>query len=77
LKIASLDTQDLKPSAWTFLTWLALFTLLPFCIILTMSLTTRGEYGTLTWVPTLTNYARCFQVIYAKVLGKTVFLAWG
>jgi len=75
LKLGTLDSRDLKPSAITFLTWLGLFTLLPFCIILTMSLVQRGEYGTLTWVPTLQNYARCLQWIYAKVLGKTLFLA--
>ncbi len=76
MKLGAIDLGDVKPSAWTFLTWLGLFTLLPFCIILTMSLVQRGEYGTLTWVPTLENYARCFQWIYAKVLGKTLFLAF-
>ncbi len=75
MKLPLLKWDEIKPSAWTFLTWLSLFTLLPFLIILGMSFIQKGPYGTLTWMPTLANYARCFQWIYVRVLGKTLFLA--
>ncbi len=76
MKLTDLKWADIKPSAWSFFSWLTLFTLLPFGIILVMSFVQKGDYGTLTWIPTFDNYARCFQWIYFNVLAKTVFMAF-
>ncbi len=67
--------RQLSLPAITFLTWLALFTLLPFLIILTMSFLSKSEIGTLDFHLSLENYRRCFQWLYAKVLWKTFLLA--
>jgi spermidine/putrescine transport system permease protein len=68
--------KQLSNGAWFFLAWLIALTLLPFLIILGMSFLQRGALGALSFTPTLANYARCFQWLYAKVLGKTVWLAF-
>lgn len=62
--------------AWAFLGWLIVLTLLPFLIILAMSVLTRSDDGALTHQLTLSNYARCLEPIYIKVLWKTLKLAF-
>jgi spermidine/putrescine transport system permease protein len=62
-------------SAWFFVTWLLMFTLLPFAIILGMSFLQKSGPAGLSFVPTLENYARCFQFVYARVLVKTLWLS--
>lgn len=69
------DGRGLTRSAWIFLSWLAIMTLLPFLIILGMSFLQRGPYGGFTTAFTLANYGRCFQWLYARVFLKTVALA--
>ncbi len=68
--------KELTPPGLVFVGWLLLLTLIPFCIILGMSVLQKSPLGTVAFVPTLDNYLRCFQWIYAKVLGKTVWLAF-
>ncbi len=67
----------LPSSAWVFVLWLSLLTLLPFFIILFISFMTRGPEGTVIYTPTLANYSRCFQWLYVQVAAKTVLLASG
>jgi len=67
--------KKLPSSALAFVGWLSFFTLLPFLLILGMSFLQKGEYGGYTLALTFENYLRCFDLIYAKVLFKTVWLA--
>lgn len=69
------NLTKLPMSGWFFLTWLFIFTLLPFAIILGISLLSRNESGAVEYILTLENYKRCFQWLYAKVLWKTFGLA--
>lgn len=62
-------------SALAFIGWLSFFTLLPFLLILGMSFLQKGEYGGYRLALTFENYLRCFDLIYAKVLLKTIWLA--
>jgi spermidine/putrescine transport system permease protein len=57
--------------------WLGALSLLPFLIIIGMSFLPRTDLGTIGRSLTLSNYARCFQWIYAKVVWNTVVLAGG
>ena len=68
--------KQIPQSALVFLGWLTLFTLLPFLVILGMSFLHNSGYGNFTISFTLENYVRCFQWIYAKVLLKTIWLAF-
>jgi len=61
--------------AWCFIAWLLALTLIPFLIILGMSFMQKDALGGIAYSPTFANYLRCFQWLYAKVLGKTVSLA--
>lgn len=70
------DVRQLPSSALTFVGWLCFFTLLPFLLILAMSFLERGEYGGFALTPTLANYLRCLDWIYARVFMKTVWLAF-
>lgn len=63
------------PSAWFFLGWLVIFTLLPFCFILATSVFEKNAQAGLTLSFTLENYARCFHWLYAKVFLKTLAMA--
>ena len=65
----------LPSSAWVFVVWLMGLTLLPFLIILGMSFFQKTAMGGIAFSLTLDNYLRCFQWLYIKVLGKTVWLA--
>lgn len=67
--------MKLKWPALTFIGWLVLLTLVPFSIILGMSFLQRSELGTLTHHLTFANYIRCFDLVYARVIGKTLWLA--
>ncbi len=67
--------KPLAQSAWAFISWLLMFTLLPFLIILGMSFLQKSGAAGISLTPTLANYARCFQWVYAAVLAKTVWLA--
>jgi spermidine/putrescine transport system permease protein len=51
------------------------FTLFPFLIILGMSFLQKSGPAGISLTPTLANYTRCFQWVYAEVLAKTVWLA--
>jgi ABC-type spermidine/putrescine transport system permease subunit I len=65
----------LPPSAWVFITWLLVMSLLPFLIILGMSFLERSPDGALLFHFNFSNYERSFQWLYLKVFGKTVWLA--
>lgn len=65
----------LPTPAWIFVIWLMVMTLIPFLIILGMSFLQRTELGTVSFHPTVGNYARCFQWIYLRVLAKTIWLS--
>jgi spermidine/putrescine transport system permease protein len=62
---------------WAFLSWLCVFTVLPFLIILTLSFLSKDSQGSLVWNLSFSNYVRCFDWIYIKVFGKTILLALG
>ncbi|MBI1860842.1 MAG: ABC transporter permease [Deltaproteobacteria bacterium] len=62
-------------TAWFFFGWLVILTLLPFALILGMSVMERTIQGTIHFTFTLENYLRCFHWLYAKVFGKTVLVA--
>lgn len=66
----------MRPGALVFLGWLLALTLLPFLIILGMSFLSRDSMGTVLFHLTFENYTRCFQWLYARVLGKTLMLAF-
>ena len=61
--------------AGAFLGWLFLFSLVPFLIILGMSFLQKSGPGIILFKPTLGNFARCFDLVYARVLVKTVWVA--
>ncbi len=67
--------RELSPPALVFIGWLMLLTLIPFLIILGMSFLQRSPTEIVDFHPTLENYFRSFQWIYARVFGKTVWLA--
>lgn len=67
----------LPSSAWMFLIWLILMTLLPFTLILAMSFLERTELGTIVFSFSLKNYSQLLDWVYIKVLFKTVWLALG
>lgn len=58
----------LAPSAF----WLALFLVLPVLALLLLSLTTRGDYGTIVWQFTWVNFARALDPKYLPVLLRTL-----
>lgn len=68
--------NKLPSSALSFIGWLSFFTLLPFLLILGMSFLQKGEYGGYQFIVTFENYLRCFDWIYARVLLKTLWLAF-
>jgi spermidine/putrescine transport system permease protein len=70
-----LKSRELSTPGLAFVGWLLLLTLIPFLIILGMSFLQKSPLGTVVFQPTLENYLRCFQWIYAKVLGKTIWMA--
>jgi spermidine/putrescine transport system permease protein len=70
-----LKPKEISSAGLAFVGWLLLLTLVPFLIILGMSFLQKSPVGTITFQPTLDNYLRCFQLIYARVLLKTVWLA--
>jgi spermidine/putrescine transport system permease protein len=71
-----LKSKELPTPGLVFVGWLLLLTLIPFLIILGMSFLQKTPVGGLAFNLTLENYLRCFQWIYAKVLGKTIWLAF-
>jgi len=74
----SSKTQPVIPSsAWFFLIWLILMTLLPFSLILAMSFLQRNELGNILFDFSLRNYLQLADWVYLKVLFKTVWLALG
>jgi len=64
-------------SAWFFLIWLILMTLLPFSLILAMSFLQRNELGNILFDFSFRNYLQLADWVYLKVLFKTVWLALG
>jgi spermidine/putrescine transport system permease protein len=73
--MAPLGSLRLRWPALAFFLWIILLTVVPFSMILTMSFFEKDPLGTFSTVFTLSNYARCFDILYAKVLWKTVALA--
>ena len=71
----AIKTKQLPTGALFFIGWLLLMTLIPFLMILSMSFLQKGPLGNVVVIPTLANYLRCFQWLYVRVLGKTVWLA--
>lgn len=75
---APVKSQSVIPSsAWVFLIWLILMTLLPFTLILAMSFLQRNELGNILFDLSLRNYIQLADWVYLKVLFKTVWLALG
>ena len=62
-------------SAWVFFSWLIALTLLPFALILGMSVMQRTLHGGIEFAFSLDSYFRCFHWVYARVFAKTVLLA--
>ena len=60
----------------TFIAWLLVFTLFPFLIIFGMGFLQKQGPGTILFHPTLDNFIRCFDWIYARVLLKTLWLSF-
>src|SRR4051812_1857271 len=69
------DRRLFPGSAWVFIIWLLLMTLLPFLIILGMSFLKRSEFGSIAFDLNINNYARCLHFTYLRVFGKTLWLA--
>lgn len=75
---APVKSQPIIPSsAWVFLIWLILMTLLPFSLILAMSFLQRNELGNILFDFSLRNYIQLADWVYLKILFKTVWLALG
>lgn len=75
---SSTKSQPIIPSsAWVFLIWLILMTLLPFTLILAMSFLQRNELGNILFDFSLRNYLQLADWVYLRVLFKTVWLALG
>lgn len=75
---SSPKSQPVIPSsAWVFLIWLILMTLLPFTLILAMSFLQRNELGNILFDFSLKNYIQLADWVYLRVLFKTVWLALG
>lgn len=71
------EREPIPQTAWAFLTWLILMTLLPFSIIFAMSFLQRDpDLGTISFEFALKNYHQLFHLVYLKVLAKTVWLAF-
>jgi spermidine/putrescine transport system permease protein len=71
------NTPVIPSSAWIFLIWLILMTLLPFSLILGMSFVQRTDLGNIIFEFSLRNYQQLLDWIYFKVLLKTLWLAFG
>lgn len=67
--------KNIPAPALVFIAWLILVTVVPFLIILGMSFLERTSLGTIAFHINLNNYARTFEWIYLKVLGRTLWLA--
>jgi len=70
-----INKRILPSSAWMFLIWLILMTLLPFTMILAMSFLQRTELGTIVFSFSFNNYSQLLDWVYIKVLVRTVWLA--
>lgn len=70
-----INKRILPSSAWMFLIWLILMTLLPFTLILAMSFLQRTELGTIVFSFSFNNYSQLLDWVYIKVLVRTVWLA--
>lgn len=55
--------------------WLVLFLLAPIALILALSFTARGPYGTLIWRFTLSNYMRALTPAYLPILLRSLSYA--
>ncbi len=63
-------------SAWVFLIWIILMTLLPFTLILAMSFLKRTDLGTIVFSFGIGNYEQLLDWVYFKVLLKTLWVAF-
>lgn len=68
-------TSLIPSSAWVFLIWLILMTLLPFTLILAMSFLQRSDLGTIVFSLSFNNYEQLLDWVYLRVLLKTLWLA--
>jgi spermidine/putrescine transport system permease protein len=57
------------------LAWLAAFVIAPTCILVVYSFCRRDDLGRVVYGLTLENYARVFQPIYLRILGRSVGFA--
>ena len=57
------------------LAWLAAFVVAPTCILLVYSFCRRDDLGRVTYSFTLGNYARVFEPIYLRILGRSIGFA--
>lgn len=55
--------------------WLVVFFLIPLLLVFAISFGQRGTYGGVRWNLTLENYARFFDPLYMRILGRTVVIA--
>jgi len=68
-------TSVIPSSAWVFLIWIILMTLLPFTLILAMSFLKRTDLGTIVFSFGIGNYEQLLDWVYFKVLLKTLWVA--
>jgi spermidine/putrescine transport system permease protein len=57
------------------LAWLAAFVIAPTCILLVYSFCRRDDLGRVAYSFTLGNYARVFEPIYLRILGRSIGFA--
>ncbi len=57
--------------------WYVFFLLIPLGFIFTFSFLHKGPYGQIIYTFDLSNYARVFELLYLRMVGRSVFLAAG
>jgi len=62
----------LAAPAWV---WMGVFFLVPLGIIAVYSLLSKGDYGGVALPVTLSNYARCLDPLYLRILARSAWMA--
>lgn len=55
--------------------WLLAFFVAPLSVLLIYSFLSKGTYGGVEWIPTISNYTRLFDSLYVKVFFNSIVLA--
>jgi spermidine/putrescine transport system permease protein len=66
----------LSDLGWLPVLWYVIFLLGPLILVFSTSLASRGLYGGIDWLLTLSNYSRSMDPLYAVVFGRSVWLAF-